>query len=65
MNKQRGYTIVELVWVVLLVAGAVGWVWNIVRIVGHMSDPITGLFVVRCIGVFVAPVGAVLGYIPS
>lgn len=66
MNKQRGFTLTELAAVLFLlsvvIAGAVGWVWNIVKLVA-MTDILTGLGIVRIIGIFVAPLGAVLGYL--
>lgn len=65
-NSQRGFTLAEFVFVPLFIAWAVGWVWNIVKIVQSMPDGlvgITGMFVARCIGVFLAPLGGVLGYL--
>lgn len=55
-----GLTIIGIV-----IAGIVGWVMNIVQIVGlALADaPLNTLFVVKVIGVFLAPLGAVLGYI--
>ena len=67
MRKQVGYTLTELVTVVLclaLAAGAAwGWVWNIIKLVGMGLDPITGLLIVRAIGIFVVPVGCIVGYV--
>ena len=63
MKKQLGYTIAELMFAVIWVAAVGGWIWNIVKIVGALSDPITGMFVFRCVGVIVAPLGAILGYL--
>ena len=55
-----------VVWIALLIAGliagAVGWVMNIVTIVKMVSDPVTGMFILRCVGIFFFPLGAVLGY---
>lgn len=45
---------------VVFLLGLVGWVWNIIKIVG--ADAITGFELVRIAGIFVAPLGAVLGY---
>lgn len=42
-------------------AAVVGWIANIVKIFWAAGDPITGWFIARCVGVFLAPVGAVLG----
>lgn len=63
MKFQRGFTIIELFVCVLSVVMAVGWVWNIVKIVQTGSDVITGMLIARCIGVFVPPLGAVLGFL--
>lgn len=46
----------------LVIAGVVGWVMNIITLIGSSADPITGMFVARIIGVFIPPLGAVLGY---
>ena len=43
--------------------GGAGWIWNIVKIVQSGFDVITGMLIARCIGVFVAPLGAVLGFL--
>ena len=64
MKKQIGYTIVEVIVGLFLLVCGVGWVWNIVRLVGMDFDHITGVLVVRAIGIFVPPLGAVMGYIP-
>jgi hypothetical protein len=37
-----------------------GWVINIIKII--TSEAFSGEFIVRIIGIFVVPVGAVLGY---
>ena len=65
MKKQNGYTLIELLmllWIPLIIAGGIGWVWNIIKVVGMSLDPITGLLIVRAIGIFVFPVGMVVGY---
>ena len=63
---QRGYTVVDLtfvVWVVLLLVGVGGWIANIVKLCGMNFDHITGLLVVRAVGIVAAPLGAVMGYL--
>lgn len=63
MTKQKGFTVVEFFVLVIWLAGIWGWVWNIVKIAGANFSDITGLLVLRIIGVFVAPLGAVLGFL--
>ena len=52
-----------LMWIAVMIALAVGWVMNIFAIAHIMAEPITGMFVLRVVGIFVAPLGGVLGYI--
>ena len=63
MYKQSGYTLIELSILVLILFGGIGWIWNIVKIVGSDFANITGLLVVRVIGIFIAPLGAIVGYL--
>ena len=67
MKKAIGSTSVDLMVVIfgiaVAVAGVGGWIWNIVKIFATVADPIGGMFILRCIGIFVAPLGAVLGFL--
>lgn len=63
MKKQLGFTVVELLIVLLVLVGGTGWIWNIVKIVDCDFGTITNMLVVRVIGVFVAPLGCVLGFL--
>ena len=62
-TKQKGFTILEMILVFVLLFGAGGWIANIVKIFAIINDGITGMFILRIVGVFAAPVGAVLGYL--
>jgi hypothetical protein len=64
MNKIRGFASVELFVILLWLAAVIGWIINVFRIIGGLNDPINGMFIFRIVGVFVAPLGAILGYIP-
>ena len=48
--------------VVALSAAAIGWGMNIWKLVEMMGGAITAMFIGRLFGVFLAPLGAVLGY---
>ena len=48
---------------VLVLAGGISWVLNIVKIIHTGFDIFTGLLIARCIGVFVPPLGVVLGFL--
>lgn len=63
MQKQCGFTLAELLALVVAALGIGGWIANIVKLVGSNFDPITGMVVARAIGIFVAPLGAVLGFL--
>jgi hypothetical protein len=46
----------------VFVAGFIGWVMNIVTIATTFTE-LTGLMIIRIVGIFIAPLGAVLGYL--
>ena len=47
----------------LWVAAVIGWIMNIFTLY-HMSfETMTGELIVRVIGIFVAPIGAIMGYV--
>lgn len=53
-----------LIFLCLWIAGVVGWFWNIVKLF-QVSVPISefGIMeVMRIIGIFVAPIGSILGF---
>lgn len=63
MKSKQGFTVLDFVVVMLFVFGVGGWIANMYKIVQSSFDVITGMFIARCIGVFVAPLGAVLGWL--
>jgi hypothetical protein len=63
VNKQKGnVTVLALFGFAVFIAAVVGWVMNIIDIVNSDFHNVTGMLVLRIIGVFLAPLGAVLGY---
>jgi hypothetical protein len=54
---------VIVLWLLVALAAGYGWVMNIVKIVDMGFEPLSGLVIFRCIGVFVPPLGVILGYI--
>ncbi len=46
---------------VIIIAGLIGWILNIFEL-GH-ANVIGGMVILRAVGIFVAPLGAVLGYL--
>ena len=67
MRYNKGYTLVELMIALLTftvtIGGSYGWVMNIVKVFGSSFDPIAGQVVLRVVGIFVPPLGAVMGYL--
>ena len=55
----------QLALVLLIVAlvGAWGWISNIIKLASMDFGGVTGMLVLRAIGVFVAPLGVVLGFL--
>lgn len=63
MNDIATLAIVGLL-VLFILAAVAGWVMNIMTLYHMGLDPITAEAVVRIIGIFLAPVGAVAGWLP-
>lgn len=61
-KNQRGFTLFELVIVLLWLAAIGGWAANIVKLVAMSTDDMK-MFILRCIGIVVAPLGVVLGFL--
>lgn len=55
--------VLVLVWLAAILFMAAGWIMNIVEIAQTVDVPITGLFILRCIGVVMPPLGGVLGWV--
>jgi ABC-type Na+ efflux pump permease subunit len=64
-NKSDDWTAVAIIllFVAFWLAAIGGWIANIVKIFATAAEPLTAYFIIRCIGVVVAPVGAVLGFL--
>jgi hypothetical protein len=57
-----GKAIAGLFVIVFALAALWGWIMNIVAIAGSDFTNITGLLVLRVVGIFIGPLGAVLGW---
>jgi hypothetical protein len=49
------------IWLGLIILGGIGWVLNIIEI-AH-ADLISGFVMLRVVGIFMFPLGAVLGWL--
>lgn len=68
MLKQRGVEsvaslVMAAIFVLIWGLFIFGWVDNIVKLFYANFDPLTGIVVLRIVGIFVAPLGAVIGYL--
>jgi hypothetical protein len=57
-----GTIIAGLLYITIIIGVIYGWVMNIVHLVQNEVVWTSGMSVGRIIGIFVAPLGAVLGY---
>jgi hypothetical protein len=66
--KQKGFTLIEMIICIIVLFGGGGWIANIWKIFQVLLDPlmtlgtIPALCIFRIIGVFMFPLGAILGY---
>ena len=51
-----------LLWFTVAILGVTGWVMNLITVFHTANDPITGTFILRCVGIIAFPIGAILGW---
>ena len=62
-SSSTGATVAALVWLALVIVLCYGWVANIITLYNSNFDTITGQLVLRVVGIFVAPLGTIMGYL--
>jgi hypothetical protein len=62
-SKEIGGIVAALVYLGLIAALFYGWVANIIAIAHANFTEITGTLVLRVVGIFVAPLGSVMGFL--
>ncbi len=62
MTEKPTTFVQKLMLLVITLAALYGYIANLMKLIGSDFDPLTGLVVARVVGVFVGPVGAVLGF---
>jgi hypothetical protein len=55
-------TVIDAIYVIVFM-GACGWVVNIVKMGASFDEPICALLIWRAVGIFLPPLGAILGYL--
>lgn len=63
-SKQQGsFTIAAIITVIIWAALIVGWFINLFEVItiAVASAPVTTLFILKAVGIVVAPLGAILG----
>ena len=58
-----GGSIVPIVWLLLVVGGIYGYIHNIILLAHSDLHNVTAMMIIRCIGLIVVPLGAIMGYI--
>jgi len=59
-NQVIGSFTVVAFFSILVAIGS--YIANIVTLINHINDPFTAMIVIRIVGIFVVPLGAVLGF---
>ena len=67
LKSQSGATLIELVLVLFYLSilgfGGYGWIHNLVTLFHSTLSSFTGEIILRIVGIFVFPVGMVMGYL--
>lgn len=62
MKKQLGFTSTEMLLVVVISVITTGWVWNIIKLLNVLDDPLSAKIVLRMLGIPLFILGAIIGY---
>lgn len=62
-SSSSSSDIAALVYLILLGAIIYGWIANIVIIAHSNFSELTGMLILRIVGIFIGPLGVVLGYV--
>lgn len=62
MKSDNTNAFLALFYIAIVSVMAWGWIANIVKLVGIVDHGVTTMFIVRVVGIFVAPVGVILGF---
>tara|TARA_R110002020_G_scaffold210667_2_gene416858 strand:+ start:694 stop:891 length:198 start_codon:yes stop_codon:yes gene_type:complete len=49
--------------VITMILAAIGWVRNVIQLFTSTFDPLTGEIVLKIVGIFIAPLGAIMGWV--
>ena len=64
MSKNDQYDLASFIMIMIIWAFMVaGWIMNIMTLWNTIDDPLTAKVVVRIAGIFIFPLGAILGYL--
>jgi hypothetical protein len=63
MKYKTSSNTAAIVYLALIAAFIYGWIANIVTIAHSDLSTLTGMLILRVAGIFVAPLGAILGYV--
>lgn len=61
-SEDIGKSLAALVMLGLVIAAIYGYIANIVSLF-HSTGDITGQFILRIVGIFIAPLGSILGFL--
>lgn len=63
-GREPDYTMGQVILILgIWVFCLIGWVLNVVAIWNTIDNPVTAKFILRVVGIFVAPIGTILGYV--
>jgi hypothetical protein len=61
-SEEIGKSLAAITLLVVIIAAIYGYIMNIM-ILFHSTGDITGQFILRVLGIFIAPLGSILGFL--
>jgi hypothetical protein len=62
-SERTAEAAVNVALIVFWLAAVFGWVMNVVKFAQALSAPLTGMELFRGLGIIVAPIGCILGFL--
>ena len=61
--KEFFYISAGVLAIITILLGLIGWVRNIIQLFTATFHPLTGEIVLKIVGIFIAPLGAIMGWV--
>lgn len=63
IKQKKNSVILLLVYLLVVAVCCIGWIMNIINLFNTKNLEISGVIILQIVGIFLAPLGVVMGYL--